>query len=48
MVKRGDRRLRAKAVDLTENFELVIELPDHTRAALPFGEVSPSTSNMTY
>lgn len=48
VVKRGDRRLRAKAVDLTENFELVIELPDHTRAALPFGEVSPSTSNMTY
>lgn len=48
VVKRGDRRLRAKAVDLTENFELVIELPDHTRAALPFGEVSSTSSTILY
>ncbi|NGM17867.1 biotin--[acetyl-CoA-carboxylase] ligase [Xiamenia xianingshaonis] len=40
IVKRGNRRLRAKAVDLTKDFELVIELPDKTRAALPFGEIS--------
>ena len=33
-------RIRARAVDLTEDFKLVIELPDKTRRELPYGEVT--------
>ena len=40
VVRQGSSRVRARAVDLTEDFKLVIELPDKTRRALPYGEVS--------
>lgn len=42
VVARGGTRIRAKAVDLTEDFKLVIELPDKTTLELPYGEVSTS------
>ena len=40
IVRQGASRVRARAVDLTPDFKLVIELPDKTRRALPYGEVS--------
>ena len=40
VVTHGGSRIRARAVDLTEDFKLVIELPDKTRRELPYGEVS--------
>lgn len=40
VVRQGSSRVRARAVDLTEDFKLVIELPDKTRRSLPYGEVS--------
>ena len=40
VVARNGSRVRARAVDLTEDFKLVVELPDKTRRELPYGEVS--------
>ena len=40
VVTRNGSRVRARAVDLTEDFKLVVELPDKTRRELPHGEVS--------
>lgn len=40
VVRQGASRIRARAVDLTRDFKLVIELPDKTRRELPYGEVS--------
>ena len=40
VVRQGASRVRARAVDLTEDFKLVVELPDKTRRELPYGEVS--------
>lgn len=40
VVSKGSSRVRARAVDLTSDFKLVIELPDKTRCELPYGEVS--------
>lgn len=40
VVTRGSSRVRARAVDLTSDFKLIIELPDKTRCELPYGEVS--------
>lgn len=42
VVTRNGTRIRARAVDLTEDFKLVIELPDKTTLELPYGEVSTS------
>lgn len=42
VITRNGSRIRAKAVDLTDDFKLVIELPDKTRIELPYGEVSAS------
>lgn len=36
----GASRVRARAVDLTPDFKLVIELPDKSRRELPYGEVT--------
>lgn len=40
VVTHDGSRIRARAVDLTDDFKLVIELPGGTRRALPYGEVS--------
>ena len=40
VITRDESRVRARAVDLTEDFKLVVELPDKTRLELPYGEVS--------
>lgn len=50
VVRQGASRVRARAVDLTRDFKLVIELPDKTRRELPYGEVSagPAESNTTH
>lgn len=40
VVRQGSSRVRARAVDLTHDFKLVVELPDKTRRELPYGEVS--------
>ena len=40
VITRRGQRIRARAVDLTQDFQLVIELPDKTREQLPYGEVS--------
>ena len=40
VVRQGASRVRARAVDLTPDFKLVVELPDKTRRELPYGEVS--------
>ena len=40
VVRQGPSRVRARAVDLTPDFKLVVELPDKTRRELPYGEVS--------
>lgn len=40
VVRQGPSRVRARAVDLTTDFKLVVELPDKTRRELPYGEVS--------
>ncbi|WP_244596903.1 biotin--[acetyl-CoA-carboxylase] ligase [Paraeggerthella hongkongensis] len=40
VVTRDGSRTRARAVDLTDDFKLVIELPDKARLELPYGEVS--------
>ncbi|MEF9875355.1 MAG: biotin--[acetyl-CoA-carboxylase] ligase [Gordonibacter sp.] len=40
VITRRGQRIRARAVDLTEDFQLVIELPDKTRENLQYGEVS--------
>ncbi|WP_080799790.1 biotin--[acetyl-CoA-carboxylase] ligase [Arabiibacter massiliensis] len=40
VVARDGSRVRARAVDLDDDFRLVVELPDKTRLALPYGEVS--------
>lgn len=42
VVTRNSSRVRARAVDLTEDFKLVVEFPDGTRHELPYGEVSTS------
>lgn len=42
VVTRRGQRLRARAVDITQDFQLVIELPDKTRECLRYGEVSTS------
>lgn len=44
VVRQNGSRIRARAVDLTEDFKLVIELPDKTRRELPYGEVSAGRS----
>lgn len=44
VVTRNGSRIRARAVDLTEDFKLVVELPDKTRLELPHGEVSARTA----
>lgn len=38
VVRQGASRVRARAVDLTRDFKLVIELPDGSRRELPYGE----------
>ena len=40
IVRQGASRVRARAVDLTPDFKLVIELPDKSRRELPYGEVT--------
>ena len=40
VVTQGGSRLRGRAIDLTQDFKLVIEFPDKTRRAFPYGEVS--------
>lgn len=40
VVTRNGSRVRVRAVDLTDDFKLVVELPDKTRWELPYGEVS--------
>ncbi len=40
VLTRGASRIRGRAVDLTDDFKLVVELPDKTRLELPYGEVS--------
>lgn len=40
VVRQGSSRVRARAVDLTRDFKLVVELPDKTRRELPYGEVT--------
>ena len=40
VITRHGQRIRARAVDLTPDFQLVIELPDKTREHLLYGEVS--------
>ena len=40
VVRQGASRVRARAVDLTPDFKLVIELPDKSRRELPYGEVT--------
>ncbi|HIW75456.1 MULTISPECIES: biotin--[acetyl-CoA-carboxylase] ligase [Gordonibacter] len=40
VVTRNNSRVRARAVDLTHDFKLVVELPNKTRLELPYGEVS--------
>lgn len=40
VVRQGSSRVRARAVDLTHDFKLVVELPDKTRRELPYGEVT--------
>ena len=42
VVTQGTSRVRARAVDLTDDFRLVIEFPDKSRKTLPYGEVTPS------
>lgn len=42
VVSHNGSRVRARAVDLTEDFKLVIELPNKERHELPYGEVSAS------
>ncbi|WP_139650849.1 biotin--[acetyl-CoA-carboxylase] ligase [Raoultibacter phocaeensis] len=42
VITRNGTRIRAKAIDLTRDFKLVIELPDKTTLELPYGEVSTS------
>lgn len=44
VVSHNGSRVRARAVDLTEDFKLVIELPGKERRELPYGEVSISRS----
>lgn len=40
VITRRGQRIRARAVDLTKDFQLVIELPDKTRENLRYGEAS--------
>lgn len=40
VIMRNGTRIRARAVDLTHDFRLVVELPDKTTLELPYGEVS--------
>lgn len=40
VIARDGSRIRARAVDLTRDFKLVVELPDKTRLELPHGEAS--------
>ena len=40
IVRRGLPRRARRAVDLTPDFKLVIELPDKSRRELPYGEVT--------
>lgn len=42
VIARNGSRVRAKAIGLTRDFKLVIELPDKTTIELPYGEVSAS------
>lgn len=42
VIKRNGSRTRAKAIGLTKDFKLIIELPDKTTIELPYGEVSTS------
>lgn len=40
VITRNGSRVRAKAIDITSDFKLVIELPDKSTLELPYGEVS--------
>ena len=42
VVSHAGSRVRARAVDLTDDFKLVIELPSGERRELPCGEASTS------
>lgn len=39
VVSLGTRRVRARAIGLTDDFKLIIQLPDGTTRELPYGEV---------